>query len=159
MLAEVCAYIHNYFLKKEKMRVVYYQRTYTISGGVLSLDFMKEGQRFYLSGSDLNDGIYTYHSYGITNDDDDAAAGLVDETFTGEICPMQIKPGFLALVEKISVWNAQNAAALNSPFQSESFNGYSYTMKSGLSGEAGNNDPPWAAQFAAELEQWRKPYL
>jgi hypothetical protein len=159
MLAEVCAYIHNYFLKKEKMRVVYYQRTYTISGGMLSLDFMKEGQRFLLTGSDLNDGVYTYHTNGIMNDDENNSAYLQDEVFSGTICPMAVPKELIDLCGEISEWNARNAAALNSPFQSESFNGYSYTLKSDLSGEAGSNDPPWAAQFAAQLEKWRKPYL
>ena len=156
MLAQVCEYIHNYFLKKENGRVVYYHQQFAIEGGMISLPFLKEGQRFLLSGSDLNDGIYTYHADGITNDDDNAPANLADEAFTGEICPMAVRPDFLLLVQSISDWMTANEKALTTPFASESFNGYSYTLKGSLSGETAANDPPWASQFAAQLSPWRK---
>ena len=51
MLQEVCEHIHNYFIK-DALR-----DTHKIVGGTISLPF-KEGQRFLILGSDLNDGIY-----------------------------------------------------------------------------------------------------
>lgn len=159
MLAEVCAYIHNYFLKKEKMRVVYYQRTYTISGGMLSIDFMKEGQRFLLTGSDLNDGVYTYHSNGIMNDDDDAAAELVDETFTGEICPMAVPKELIDLCTEIGNWMEKYGEATNSPFTQETVVGvYSY-MKATKSTGTGAGVRDWTDVFASRLNEWRKVCL
>ena len=64
MLQQVCEYIHNYFIKDR------HESDYEIIGGTISLPFLKEGQRFLISGSDLNDGVYTYHADGIKDDDD-----------------------------------------------------------------------------------------
>lgn len=159
MLTQICDYIHNYFLKKENGRVVYYQEEFVIAGGAIILPFMKEGQRFLIAGSDLNDGIYTYHAGQINNDDNDEAAYLNDETFRGEICPMQVPGEVLKIAAEIKEWLETNKRFLSSPYQSESFNGYSYSLKSGLAGDGGSeNDPIWAAQFGARLEQYRRLY-
>lgn len=156
MLADVCAYIHNYFLKKENGRVVYYQRTYTISGGMLSIDFMKEGQRFLLAGSDLNDGVYTYHANGIMNDDENDSAYLQDEVFCGTICPMAVPKELIDICGEISEWNEKYADKVNGPYQSESFNGYSYTLKTGAGSGDSSSSPSWQSTFGSRLKQWRK---
>ena len=153
MLQEVLEYIHNYF-RKEPV-----QGSFTISGGVISPPLLlKEGQRFWIIGSDLNDGVYTYHAAGIKDDDDANAAGLRDETFAGTICALGIPPAVVALSEEISQWVESNSAALSSPMQSESFNGYSYTLKSG--GSNGGNGPlTWRDVFGKKLERWRRPFV
>lgn len=84
MLERICNHVHNFFTRSA------HPGTYTITGGALTLDFMKDGQRFHIVGSDLNDGVYTWHPSGIKNDDDDADAELQDETFTGCIMPMAV---------------------------------------------------------------------
>ena len=110
MLQQVLEYIHNYFRKETK------QGAFTISGGVISPDLsLKEGQRFWIIGSDLNDRVCTYHADGIKDDDDKEAAGLQDETFAGTICALGIPPAVIALSEEISQWVATNSAVLNSP--------------------------------------------
>jgi hypothetical protein len=48
-------------------------------------------------------------------------------------------------------WELANADSINSPYQSESFGGYSYSKESG--GEGGMN---WKTHFANELWKWRK---
>ena len=156
MLQQVLEYIHNYFRKEPK------QGAFTISGGVISPDLsLKEGQRFWIIGSDLNDGVYTYHAEGIKNDDDNEAAGLQDETFAGTICALGIPPAVIALSGEISQWVANNSAVLNSPMQSESFNGYSYTLKSGVGSRAdgGNGPLSWRDIYGKRLERWRRPCL
>jgi hypothetical protein len=149
MLQEVCEYIHNYFIKEAV------QDSFEISGGAVSLPFVKEGQRFLIVGSDLNDGIYTYHASGIKNDDDDEAAGLQDETWAGTICALAVPPPVIALSGEIKVWVDQYSDAINSPYQSESVIGvYSYTKASGGTGSGGSVS--WQDVFGSKLNRWRK---
>lgn len=119
---------------------------------------LMEGQRFLVYGSVFNDGVYTFHESGITNDDDNAAAGLTDETFTGAICALAVPPAVIALSAEINQWVAKYSEAVDSPYQSESFNGYSYHLKSG-SGAGGAGQLSWQDIFAARLNQWRRPFV
>ena len=153
MLQEVLEYIHNYFIKTPN------QGAYTIEGGVISpLPDLKEGQRFWIVGSDLNDGVYTYRAAGIRNDDDDAetAVGLQDETFAGTICALAVPPAVIALSEEISQWVDDNSDAINSPYQSESFNGYSYSLKSGNGQGDSAGQIGWQNIFGKRLARWRR---
>ena len=152
MLTEVLDYIHNYFVPNAATKDVY-----TISGGMITPDFgAEDGDRFMICMSRRNDGIYTWHADGIKNDDDKKAAGLRDETFAGTIRVCSVPPALLTLSGEISQWVETNSAALSSPMQSESFNGYSYTLKSG-SGNGGNGPLTWRDQFGGRLERWRRP--
>ena len=167
MLQEIMAYIHNYFVPRSAKEV-----QYTIANGAISPSFgAEDGDRFWICGSRRNDGVYTWHANVIGTDDDERippvtpggeetikAAGLRDETFAGTIRVCSVPPALLALSGEISDWVEANKAQLNSPMQSESFNGYSYTMKSG-GGSGGNGPLTWRDQFKSQLEQWRKPCL
>lgn len=157
MLQEVLEYIHNNFLRQPN------PGKYTISGGVISpLPAFKEGQRIWIVGSDLNDGVYTYHSEGITDDDDIEAAGLQDETFAGTICALAVPPAVIALSGEIRKWaETYQDDVVNSPFASESFNGYSYTLKgTGNSASGGDGGPiSWRTIYGKQLERWRRPCL
>lgn len=152
MLQEVMEYIHNYFDPKP------YQGTFRIEGGVISpLPAFLEGQRIWIVGSVLNDGVYTFHADGIRDDDDKNAAGLQDETFAGTICALAVPPAVIALSEEISQWVDDNSDVLNSPLASESFNGYSYTLKTG--GSTGGDSAGqigWQSIFGKRLDRWRK---
>lgn len=160
MLQEVLDYIHNYFVKTP------IRGKFTIADGTISPALaLKENQRFMIIGSDLNDGIYTWHAAtgaedaktGIYNDDDTEAAGLQAETFAGAICALGVPPAVIALAGEISQWVESNSDALNSPLASESFNGYSYSLKSG--GSNGGSGPlTWRDVYGKKLERWRKPY-
>ena len=132
---------------------------YTISGGVISPLFdAEEGDRFLICGSRRNDGVYTWHEAGIKNDDDTQAAGLRDETFAGTIRVMSVPPALITLSGEISQWVVNYSAVMNSPLQSESFNGYSYTLKTG-GGSGGNGPLTWRDQFGKQLERWRRPFV
>ena len=153
MLQSICEYIHNYFINDD-CRV---SGTFTISNGaVSSLDFLKEGQRFLIAGSDLNDGVYTYHSDGLTNDDDNAGAGLSDETFNGAVCGLSVPPQVIALSAEIQDWVEKYGSVINSPYQSESFGGYSYTRASGTKVNGTGGVAGWEDVFASRLNRWRK---
>ena len=153
MLQQVMDYLHNYFVP-----IGAELKTYTISGGVISpLPDVADGDRIRICGSRRNDGIFTYHAAGIKDDDDKKAAGLRDETFAGTIRVCSVPPALLALSEEISQWVATYGAQLNSPLESESFNGYSYKLKSGS--KSGGGPLTWRDQFGSQLEIWRKPGL
>ena len=151
MLQEICENIHNYFVHDR------YNGTYTISGGVISPALvLKDGQRFLIAGSDLNDGIYTFHPTGIKNDDDSAGAGLADEVFTGAICGLSIPPQVIALAAEVNEWVGKYGAAVASPYQSESFGGYSYTRATSGKSDGTNTVAGWQEVFASRLNRWRK---
>ena len=154
MLTEIMEYLNNYFVPiRAKLT------TYTIQDGMITPDFgAEEGDRFLVYMSRRNDGVYTFHADGIMNDDDKEAAGLQDETFAGTIRVCSVPPALLALSEEISQWVETYGEQLNSPLQSESFNGYSYSMKTG-NGAGGNGPLTWRDQFGKQLERWRKPSI
>lgn len=152
MLQQICEHIHNYFIKSV------HEGDFVIADDMISLPFMKDGQRFLIVGSDLNDGVYTYHSGLINDDDDSAAAGLSDESFSGRICVMAVPPQIIALTAEIQSWVVKYADVINSPYQSENVIGvYSYT-KAGNGRDASGNEKPvtWQTVFADQLNRWRK---
>lgn len=149
MLQQICDFIHNYFIKECHVS------TYEIADGMISLPFLIEGQRFWITNSVMNDGVYTYHANGINDDDDAEAAGLQDETFTGTICALAVPPAVIALSAEIKAWVDNNGEIVNSPYTSESVLGaYSYTKASGGSGAGGSID--WTDVFKKRLDRWRK---
>lgn len=149
MLQQVCEFIHNYFIRES------HDGEFEIASGTISLPFLKDGQRFLIAGSDLNDGVYTYHTNGIKNDDDTAAVGLKDETWAGTISALAVPPTLIALSTEIKTWVAKNGEAVNSPYQSENVIGvYSYTKATGGSGAGGS--VTWQDVYAGQLNRWRK---
>ena len=149
MLENICGYIHNYFIKDAVVG------TYEIADGMISLDFLQEGQRFWITNSVFNDGVYTYHENGIKDDDDTEAAGLQDETWTGTICALSVPPAVIALSREIKAWVVANGAAIDSPYQSENVVGvYSYTKASGGTGAGGSVG--WQDVYKTRLDRWRK---
>ena len=142
MIEQICAFIHNFFVA-EKI-----SGTFTISGGSLTVPGLLAGQYYRINGSRLNDGVW---QYGQETD-------LSDETFTGEIWDMRPPKSFITLVGEIEAWVEKYGDAVSGPYQSESFNGYSYSLKSGTtaSGQADNAAGSWQGVFRTYLNQWRK---
>lgn len=154
MLEQICGHLHNYFIREP------HPGTWTVADGMISLDFLKDGQRFWIAGSDLNDGVFTFHDDAIMNDDDTAAAGLRAETFNGTICAMAVPPAVIALSEEIKDWVENYGAIVNSPYQSENVIGvYSYT-KAGTKANGAAYDaaggPTWQTTFKAQLDPYRR---
>lgn len=140
MITEICHEVKNWFAFDEDKNI----GTFVISGGVItpSLD-LQSNQYYRIIGSVFNDGV---HKYG------DASDALTDETFTGAVWFMRVPKEFLDLVDEISTWSTNNATALNSPYQSESFGGYSYSKASGNNGKGYT----WKDAFGSRLNRWRK---
>lgn len=150
MLQQICEDIHNYFIKAPN------PGKYTVSGGTISpLPSLAEGQRFWVVGSALNDGVYTYHERGITNDDETASAELKDESFEGSVCAMAVPRDVVELAKEVSDWVDSNSEALNSPYTSESFGGYSYTKATASGADAGGS-LTWQSHFKSRLNPYRK---
>ena len=114
---------------------------FAVEKGRISLPFLKSGQYFWIAGSVFNDGLYQYGS-----------CVLQDEEFTGAVWALAVPAEFVKLAEDVQAWRDTSEKAAQSPFQSESFGGYSYT-KSAAQGESALS---WQSVFAARLKKWRK---
>lgn len=140
MLEELMRECRNWFVAPNGV----HHGVYTIKDGSISLPFLVTGQYFRIIGSVFNDGV---HQYG--------AAELADETFDGAVWALLVPPAFLALADEIKSWRDQYETAANSPFQSESFAGYSYTLKSDSAAQGGSSND-WRGAFYTRLNKWRK---
>ena len=146
MLAELCKELNNWDFQK---RAVKYFGKFKIENGDLDFDDLAEGQYFRIIGSLFNDGIYSH-----------PANGLKDETFEGAIWAMAIPEEVVALADEIEQWVAKygrvNSANM-SPYNSESFGGYSYSKSGGgaSDGTTGGGGT-WQTAFAKRLNKWRK---
>lgn len=138
-LSELCQELKNWFCDPE---TDVHSGTFTIEDGVLPLSFLQEGQYFRIVGSVFNDGVY---QYGVTP--------LHDETFTGTVWAMRIPPSVIALATEIEEWLEKNGEIISSPYQSESWGGYSYSLKTIASGSSTFD---WRTVFAQNLNRWRK---
>ena len=120
---------------------------FTIANGQLVQDFLRDGQYYRIVGSIFADGL---HKCG-------ASEQLTDETFTGAVWALSVPKAVVDLAAEISAWNENNKAAVESPYISESFGGYSYTKAGGTgsSGAAGGG-VTWQSMFRARLSPWRK---
>lgn len=148
-LTELCHELKNYFLRDREADIHY--GTFTISDGVIEpVPFLSEGQYFRIVGSLFNDGV---HRYGqLVEEEPDT---LVDETFGGAVWAMAVPPAVVSLASDIEKWSKQNADALDSPYQSESFGGYSYSKAASASGSSYG----WVDQFESRLKQYRRIHL
>jgi hypothetical protein len=150
MLTELCQELRNWFERD----VIF--GTFTIESGQINLPdgSLQSGQYFRIVGSVFNDGVHKYEPNNAERED------LHDEVFEGAIWAMAVPPTVIALSEKISAWMGKYGGADSSamsPFQSESFGGYSYSKGStGSSSFGGSSVPTWKSVFADELNRWRK---
>lgn len=142
MLSEVCHDIRNYFETNK------YYGEFVVESGMITGDFeLADGQYFRVVGSVFNDGV---HRFG-----DDLE--LHDETFNGAIWAMAIPDEVIAIANDIEEWNelyGKPDSANMSPYNSESFGGYSYSKSGG--GTATDGAGTWQKAFASKLNKWRK---
>lgn len=143
MLNELCQELRNYF---DKAQPKFFGEIVIEDGKITNqefLDAIQSNQYFRIVGSIFNDGVYCFKE----------ELSLEDETFDGAIWLMAIPKDFLALAKDIEDWKEQYAGALNSPYQSESFGGYSYTK---ASGKNGGGAVTWQDAFATRLNLYRR---
>lgn len=146
MLTEICAEIKNYFTYENDKHI----GDFSIVEGLIVPSFDISTDYIRIVGSHLNDGVHKLSD-----------ADLVDEgEFHGAVWVMSPPKAFLELVKEIEDWQAKNGALDSpamSPFNSESFGGYSYSKSGGsASGGSSSAGASWQAAFATRLTMYRR---
>lgn len=146
MLTELCKELNNWFNYNQPK----YFGDFVIENGELTnAHGLQFGQYYRIVGSLFNDGVHIYPT-----------DKLEDETFNGALWAMAIPEDVIALAADIKAWNDKYQSVDSpamSPYNSESFGGYSYSKSSGAS-SSGNVDlsGTWQGAFADRLNHWRK---
>ena len=136
MLYELCLELNNFF---EYAR---YIGDVTIENGNVQTELLQDGQYFRIVGSVFNDGVYQYPT-----------TDLHDETYHGGLWAMSVPKDVIALADEIKDWQTRYGGVDNmSPYQSESFGGYSYTKATGT----GSSTAGWQDVYKSKLDIWRK---
>ena len=144
MLTELCQELHNWFDLER------HTGTFEITGGVLTASFLVSGQYYRVIGSIFNDGV---HKYGDETDE------LEDETFDGAVWALGIPKAVINLSAEIDAWQQKYETADStamSPFNSESFGGYSYSKSGAGTASSTTGATGWVSVFASQLNRWRK---
>lgn len=145
MLEAVLGKLNNWFDRDADGRFLH------VESGELSVEhgslvgadgWLQDGQYFRILGSVFNDGLHRH-----------PALDLRDEVFEGCAYALAVPAEVVDLAERIEEWDEKNGDAARGPYQSESFGGYSYSLKDGGSSPASGG---WERAFAPELRRWRK---
>ena len=138
MLEQVLMHLKNWFLVPGGI----HEGTYTIEDGGIALPFLENGQYFRIFGSVFNDGLHLY-----------PASDLKAETFEGTVWALAVPQAVVELASEIEAWQKKNGDASVSPYQSESFGGYSYSK---ATDSASGGAVTWQSAFRSRLNAWRK---
>lgn len=144
MLEMVLSHLRNWFVRKSK---IFYECT--IENGelpVLASAYIPEGAFYRMEGSYFNEGLH------IRGND-----GLDDETSDIKISVLAIPDAVIRLSQDIAEWQDKHGNVADSPYNSESFGGYEYTLK-GYSryGSTSAQASGWRLTFQDRLNPWRK---
>lgn len=145
ILEQVLYHIHNWFVYDETS-----DRFVIRDGSLPASVSIPDGAWYRIQGSLLNDGLHRH-----------PADDLTDETFDGTVTTCAIPKALLDVVEDIEDWLEHYAIARgklqDSPYASESFGGYSYSIRSDLTASNGSGGlTGWQAEFASRLNPFRK---
>jgi hypothetical protein len=141
MLNELCMELKNYF---DKAQPKIFGEIIIRDSKIQNAEFLraiKPNQYFRIAGSVLNDGVYRY----------DEELVLEDETFKGSVWLMAVPKAVIELANDIEKW-VNDYSNVNSPYQSESFGGYSYSKASGTNGGV----VTWQDAFSKRLNMYRR---
>lgn len=115
-----------------------------VGGSLAGADgWLQDGQWFRILGSAMNDGLHRH-----------PADDLTDETFDGCAYALAVPAEVVQLAERVAAWEESNGDASRGVYASESFGGYSYSLKGDSVAESGSQG--WQKAFAGELGRWRK---
>lgn len=109
----------------------------------LSLPGLENGDYYLIEGSRRNDGIHVFGNQDLRN-----------EVFSGTVTEICVPDAVLNLLDEINQWQEKNGEAVASPYQSESFGGYSYTKANASNGNG--ESMSWKTAFGPRLRAWRK---
>ena len=147
MLTEICGYLHNWFCEDEDIvvgTIVVGDSEITVPYGVI-----QPGQYIRIVGSVFNDGVWKY-----------GEAEFTPEEYEGALYLMKVPKKVIDIAQEMSEWQSKyggvNSKSM-SPFNSESFAGYSYSKSAGGGFGEGQADPNSVfSVYGARLAQWRK---
>lgn len=145
MLTEICEYLHNWFCEDSDIivgNIVIGDSEITVPNGSI-----QPGQYIRIVGSVFNDGVWQY-----------GEAMFKPETFNGAVWLMKVPLAVIQLATDIEDWQDKYGgldSKAMSPFDSESFAGYSYSKSSGGTGEIASQTN-WQGVFLGRLSPWRK---
>ena len=148
MLSELCRELKNWFDRGQPKIL----GDFTISDGHFDRRISEKiqyNQYFRIIGSVFNDGVYCFND----------KLELVDETFHGAVWLMAVPKEVIDLADDISSWQEKYGSVDStamSPFNSESFGGYSYSKSTGGSGAGSTGATTWQSAFANRMNRWRK---
>ena len=148
VLEDVLWHIHNWF-ERESIEA----SGCAIEDGALPAsiaDSLLYGQWYRIEVSYLNDGLHQH-----------PATDLNDEVFDGTSSKLAIPSAVINLADEIGEWRdayeASALKALEGPYSSESFGGYTYSLRDdGTAQGASGGLTGWQAMFASRLNPWRK---
>lgn len=177
MLTQICQYLRNWFAREKLFG------TFKVENGVLTFADgealpLLPGQYYRIIGSVFNDGVHRIPSgsepFEVTvtesaeSEEEESAdpapepapdpyESLTDEpAFSGSVWSMAIPQEIVDLDGEIENWISKNAEAISSPYSSESFGGYSYTIRTNYSAASGSSQISWQSVFGPQLSPWRK---
>lgn len=153
MLTELCQYLKNWFELDQISGKV------TITGGTITVvsdsllysgtrPTILPGQYIHIEGSVYNNGVFQYGEDYLT-----------DETFDGTVWLMGVPQTIIDLDAEITAWRQKYEAISSpamSPFNSESFKGYSYSKGTVSGGSGAESALGWQTVFYNRLAPWRK---
>jgi hypothetical protein len=148
MITEICLYLRNWFDWNQPK----YFGKFKIENGILTSyndEMLIQDNQFYrIVGSVFNDQV---HRHG--------EESLHDEVFEGAVWLMAIPQDVISLAVEIDEWQKKYGALDSqnmSPYQSESFGGYSYSKSGGGSGNSDSSVGTWQAVYADRLKRYKK---
>ena len=167
MLTEICGYLKNWFNRKpDGQDYPKFYGSFVIRDGVITWDSgaelpLKEGQYYRIIGGVFNNGgVFPFYSTPRPEGEDTSlGARPHDEEFDGEVWSMAVPPDVLMLAEEIAAWNEKNGKADSvalSPFNSESFGGYSYSKAGRSSSSGSQTGVSWSDVFGTRLSRYKK---
>ena len=138
MLEQVLMHLKNWLLVPGGI----HEGTYTIEDGGITLPSLANRQYFRICCSVFNDGLHQY-----------PASDLKSESFDGTVWALAVPQAVIELAAEIEAWQKKNGDASVSPYQSESFRGYSYSK---ATDSASGGAVTWQSAFRSRLNAWRK---
>lgn len=154
MLTELCQYLKNWFeLDQISGKVTITGGTITVASDSLLFSdgnpaTILPGQYIHIEGSVYNNGVFQYEEDQLT-----------DETFNGTIWLMGVPKAIIDLDAEITEWRQKYESVSSpamSPFNSESFKGYSYSKSTVSGGSGAESALGWQNVFGPRLAPWRK---
>lgn len=150
MISEICGFLRNYFDFNQPK----FYGVFKIEGGVITSGTdgdmgLQDGQYYRIIGSVFNDGVWKYGKDQLQD----------EKPFDGAVWLMAVPPDLIAIAGEIQEWQDKYGGVDSenmSPYDSESFAGYSYKKAQGYASEGGGMLTTWQALYGQRLMRWKK---